>query len=475
MLTVAPCPVNSAARRRKATIRDSDDEDEAASGGAVAAVTPMPMACDSAPTPSDADSSTTAEPRSETAREPTQEASAAPVDSSAAAAEQKKPPEQPKVLPSAAPGKARAAEPKVAASASKADSDVEDEQEDDSDADEEEEEAAGESKDGTASGSARPGKTAGKASKAKVGGKAAIGATAAKIAYHKYDVLGAATWEPGKPVPYLFLARVFGRIEDEPKRLLITELMADAFRTVIATSPDDLLPMMAVSINKLAPAYEGVELGIGDSIMIKAVSETCGRSVDAIKANIEEVGDLGEVAMASRTKQVTLMKPKPLTVGGMYKSLKEIAMTSGNEAMKRKKDKIKQMLVAAQEKEAQYIVRSLQGKMRIGLAEQTALVALAHAFVLTAPPGRDPPPELRGEALQERLAEAEAIIKQARPPRCTPDRSRAPPPPPASSPPSSPTQPYPYLTCPTALPCAGLLGDAELRGHHPRTARARHR
>jgi hypothetical protein len=44
----------------------------------------------------------------------------------------------------------------------------------------------------------------------------------------------------------------------------------------------------------------------------------------------------------------------------------------------RKKDKVKQMLVSAQEKEAQYIVRALQGKMRIGASEQTVLVTLSN-------------------------------------------------------------------------------------------------
>ena len=66
-------------------------------------------------------------------------------------------------------------------------------------------------------------------------GKKVVGATAAAVAYHKYEVEKAATWKKGDPVPYLFLARVFGRIEAQSKRLLITEMMANAFRTIIAT------------------------------------------------------------------------------------------------------------------------------------------------------------------------------------------------------------------------------------------------
>ena len=41
----------------------------------------------------------------------------------------------------------------------------------------------------------------------------------------------------------------------------------------------------------------GVELGIGESILIKAIGESTGRSVSLIKADLKKEGDLGLVAM----------------------------------------------------------------------------------------------------------------------------------------------------------------------------------
>ena len=324
-------------RRRKATIRDSDDEDEGTSAADITPV-PPPLATKPEVTPQPAahEPSVPMEMDSQGAAASTPATEANPAAASSTGAATKPADAARPAAPAKASGKAHASgkAPAVAADGprgAKADSDEEmeeDEEEDECEEEDEEEadEAGGDATAAPASKKAKP-KAGGKGGKGS--GKAVVGATAAKIAYHKYDALAAATWKAGEAVPYLFLARVFGRIEAESKRLLIIELMANAFRTIIATTPEDVVPLMAVATNKLAPAYEGVELGIGDSIMIKAVSETCGRSVDAIKSEMEEVGDLGEVAMASRTKQVTLCKPKPLQVRGVFKALKEIAMTSG--------------------------------------------------------------------------------------------------------------------------------------------------
>ena len=42
--------------------------------------------------------------------------------------------------------------------------------------------------------------------------------------------------------PVLLLSYSGNHLEQESKRLLITEIMANAFRTILATTPDDLLP-----------------------------------------------------------------------------------------------------------------------------------------------------------------------------------------------------------------------------------------
>lgn len=46
-------------------------------------------------------------------------------------------------------------------------------------------------------------------------------------------------------------------------------MLIKAFRAVIATTPSDLLPMVYLCTNRVAPAHEGVELGIGDATLIK--------------------------------------------------------------------------------------------------------------------------------------------------------------------------------------------------------------
>ncbi|RKP25204.1 ATP dependent DNA ligase domain-containing protein [Syncephalis pseudoplumigaleata] len=137
-------------------------------------------------------------------------------------------------------------------------------------------------------------------------------------------------------------------------------------------------------VQTLGPQYEGLELGIGDSLLIKALSHTTSRDVSIIKADYVAKGDLGTVAQESRQNQKLLFgqKTASLTVPTVFATLREIASSTGHSTMKRKVDKISGLLVRCQGDEAKYLIRSLGGKLRIGLAEQTVLAALAHASIL---------------------------------------------------------------------------------------------
>ncbi|KAK4040902.1 hypothetical protein C8A01DRAFT_35074 [Parachaetomium inaequale] len=203
-------------------------------------------------------------------------------------------------------------------------------------------------------------------------------------------------WKEGDPVPYAALCKTFSLIELTTKRLEIMAHCALFLRQVLRLTPDDLLSTVLLMINKLAPDYAGIELGIGESLIMKAIGESTGRSLAVIKQDQKEIGDLGLVAVKSRSTQPTMFKPKPLTVQGVHKGLMGIATVTGNGAQGRKVDGIKKLLSAADSNgsrkvditkdkggpsEAKYIVRFLEGKLRLGLAEKTVIVSLAQAMV----------------------------------------------------------------------------------------------
>ena len=66
----------------------------------------------------------------------------------------------------------------------------------------------------------------------------------------------------------------------------------------------------------------------------------------------------------------------------MIAAFREIANTSGAKSTEKKRGLIKKLLVSSREMEAGYIVRSLQGKLRIGLAQQSVITALAQAVLM---------------------------------------------------------------------------------------------
>ncbi|OMP02426.1 DNA ligase, ATP-dependent [Corchorus olitorius] len=221
-----------------------------------------------------------------------------------------------------------------------------------------------------------------------------------------FDPKLVACWENGERVPFLFLSLAFDLISKETGRIVITDIVCNLLRTVIDTTPDDLVPAVYLAANKIAPANEGLELGIGDSLITKAIAEACGRTESQIKSQYDKKGDLGLVAQASRSSQSMMRRPDPLTVVKVFETFRLIAKESGKDSQEKKKNRIKALLVAATDCEPQYLIRLLQTKLRIGFSEQTLLAALGQAAVYNEQHSKPPP------NIQSPLEEAAKIVKQ---------------------------------------------------------------
>ena len=57
----------------------------------------------------------------------------------------------------------------------------------------------------------------------------------------------------------------------------MVETLSNLLRSVVALSPPDLLPILYLSLNRLGPPQQGLELGVGDGVLLKAVAQATGK------------------------------------------------------------------------------------------------------------------------------------------------------------------------------------------------------
>jgi DNA ligase-1 len=177
---------------------------------------------------------------------------------------------------------------------------------------------------------------------------------------------------------YLTLAEVYEKIGATTKRLEMAALLVGLFKS---TPPDVIKRAVYLTQGRLYPDFMGIELGVADKLAIKAIAFVTGAKEDDVTRRWMKEGDLGLVAEAliGGKKQRTLFS-QPLTVERVYAGFQGIAGASGSGAQDLKMKLIADMLHDAGPVEAKYIVRTLVGKLRLGIADMTILDALALAF-----------------------------------------------------------------------------------------------
>ncbi|MCL2172469.1 MAG: ATP-dependent DNA ligase [Candidatus Bathyarchaeota archaeon] len=177
---------------------------------------------------------------------------------------------------------------------------------------------------------------------------------------------------------YAIIADAYGKIEATTKRLEMTDILVDLLKN---TSKDVVAKIIYLTQGKLYPDFMGIEIGIAEKLAIKALIRASGRKESEILADLQKTGDLGlatEIQLAKK-KQSTFFS-KVLTVEHVYESLDKMAKTTGSGAVDTKTAVLAGLLSDASPKEAKYLIRTVTGNLRLGIADMTALEALAIAY-----------------------------------------------------------------------------------------------
>ncbi|KAG2253474.1 hypothetical protein Bca52824_083610 [Brassica carinata] len=200
----------------------------------------------------------------------------------------------------------------------------------------------------------------------------------------KYKPKEHACWRDGQPAPYIHLVRTFASVEGERGKIKAMSMLCNMFRSLLALSPEDVLPAVYLCTNKIAADHENIELNIGGSLISSALEEACGISRSTMREMYNRLGDLGDVAQLCRQTQKLLVPPPPLLVRDVFSSLRKISVQSGTGSTRQKKNLIVKLMRSCREKEIKFLVRTLSRNLRIGAVLRTVLPALGRAVVMNS-------------------------------------------------------------------------------------------
>lgn len=177
---------------------------------------------------------------------------------------------------------------------------------------------------------------------------------------------------------FSILAESFYKMESTRKRLELTQHLVELFEK----TPHEVISKIVYLLQgKLRPDFEGIELGVAEKLAIRAISKSSGIPIKKIEDEYRKGGDLGQAAsVILEQKTQTTFLVEDITIERVYKTLFKIANLEGSRSQDMKMKYISSLLNDANPLEASYILKILLGTLRLGIAENTMMDALAIAF-----------------------------------------------------------------------------------------------
>jgi len=177
---------------------------------------------------------------------------------------------------------------------------------------------------------------------------------------------------------YSEFVEVYERLSKTTKRLEKTDILSEFLKKL---SKDDDEEWIYLIRGKVLPDYDSREFGVSGQLIIKVISKASGVSSEIIGQKFNKLGDLGEVAeeLMKNRKQAPLYSKK-LTVDKVFDNLRKLFDLDGKGSVDKKTSLIAELLTNSNGTEAKWIVRTVLGDLRIGVADSTLRDSLAEAF-----------------------------------------------------------------------------------------------
>ena len=177
---------------------------------------------------------------------------------------------------------------------------------------------------------------------------------------------------------FSIIAEIFERMESTTKRIELTNLLVE----LLKKTPKKIIPNAVYLLQGIIrPNFEGVELGVAEKLAIRAISKSSGLSIKKIEDDYKKCGDLGITASnILKLKTQTTFTAEKITLERVYETLFRIAKLGGKGSQDLKMKYISSLLNDATPLEAKFVLKILLGTLRLGIAENTIMDALAIAF-----------------------------------------------------------------------------------------------
>ena len=175
---------------------------------------------------------------------------------------------------------------------------------------------------------------------------------------------------------YSDFVQLYEKLSSTTKKLEKIEILASFLPKL--KGEEDLIYLLR---GKVFPDYDVRELGISTQLVIKSISIASGFSISEVNSKFKLIGDLGDVSVELlKIKKQNSLFSKKLTAQHVMDSLRKISSISGTGTIDKKIAIISELLIESTFREACYIIRTLLGDLRIGVADAVLLGAINNAF-----------------------------------------------------------------------------------------------